>query len=468
MCEPDEALVDVGTHLAGQRNIVEEFGGISRRRGHRKRKTLQTRRIAIAIFLLLGLFAPRVATAQWTAHEELLSLPSPEARWGLLAGGFRFFPRLFVEGRYDSNVFREDASESPLAAPILRVMPGITIGNPASRVLRMQFDADGDFRFYFADDDVSDGQRDMGVRAALDLNLFPDGPFELYVYDKFLRAIQTRNWDTIRSFNRNTNEAGIKLLFRPGGGALQLGLGYAYVLDLFDEFSSGDQTYHRVGAHVAWRFFPLTVAYLDADFRIVDYDEAFGNPALGLENTSSMPLRVVVGLNGNITKRLALLVEAGWAHGFYEDGPSFSGPLGRARVSYRFTETTLAQLGYAHSFEDSLYANFYSEHRVFANVQQALWGRLRLAADFAYHYVTFASFEPAAGSDVSVTEKRRADHGLIFGFTATIDVTRWLGFRLGYEFEKVLSDFEVSVAGVTRDVVTYDRHQVFGSVVVRY
>lgn len=429
----------------------------------------------VTLALVGVVLLPAVARAQWSERPTLLTLPSGDERWGISAGSFRLWPRLLTEARYDSNLFREDVSEGPTATTLLRIGPGLTIVNPKPRVFRLYLDINGDIRVYFGDDPTVAEQTDAGGTATFELDLFPREPVTVRIFDKFSRALQTRNWATEGNFTRNFNLAGVQGLFKPGGGALELGLEYAFAIDFFDEFSRGDQRYHDLGLHTSWRFYPLTTAFLDVDFKIITYDEAVLSDALAMANTDSMPLRAVLGLNGYITKRLAVLAQAGWAHGFYEEGPSFSGPIGLARVSYRVTSGTLLQLGYARDYEDSLHGNYYGEHKIFFSGQQQLWSRLDLKAGVSYHFLDYARFETpetGPGSEYEVSEAERSEQALRVSASLRVDIARWLALDAGYTYEALFTDFYVSsrIPGASQVVqpFTYYRHQVFAGVTGRY
>jgi len=436
------------------------------------------RAVGVALALALALLLPGSARAQWSERPTLLTLPSSEERWGVSAGSFRFWPRVATEGRYDSNLFREDVSEDPHRAAILAIRPGLTLVNPKPRLFRLYLDLSGDIRVYFGDEAVVSEQTDAGGTVNFALDLFPNGAFTLRLFDRFTRALQTRNWATAGTFTRNFNLAGLQGIARPGGGALDIALEYAFAIDVFDEFARANQRYHDLGARVSWRFYPLTSLFLDVDFKIITYEERSLALDLGMTNVYSLPLRAVVGLNGYITKRLAVLLQAGWAEGFYEDGPSFGGPIGLARASYRVTSGTLLQLGYARDYEDSLHGNYFGEHRIFFSGQQQLWQRLDLLASVSYHFLDYAAFEPpaprvAGAASFQVNERERAEQALRLSVSAHVDVTRWLAVDLGYSYEALFSDYvilEVPRTGPAEvsQVFTYYRHQVYAGVTGRY
>jgi hypothetical protein len=431
---------------------------------------------AVGVALALALFLPGSARAQWSERPTLLSLPSGEERWGISAGSFRFWPRLSTQGRYDSNLFRADVSEGPHRAAILGILPGLTLVNPKPRLFRLYLDVAGDIRVYFGDEAAVTEQTDAGATLNFALDLFPRGPVTVRLFDRFTRALQTRNWATAGTFTRNFNLAGVQGIFKPGGGALELGLEYAFAIDLFDEFSRGDQRYHDFGARVSWKFYPLTSVFLDVDFKIVTYEERVLSADFGLTNTDSLPLRAVLGLNGHITKRLAVLVQAGWAEGFYDDGPSFGGVIGLARVSYRVARGTLLQLGYARDYEDSLHGNYFAEHRIFFSGQQQLWERLDIRVTASYHFLDYSAFEPPKDPDTGeperygVSQRERAEQALRLAVSARVDVTRWLAFDLGYSYEALFSDYTIVDVqlGKVAQVFTYYRHQVYAGITGRY
>ncbi len=405
--------------------------------------------------------------AQWSERPALVTLPGAEERWGIGVGRFRLWPRLAVEGGYDSNLFRQDVSESPEGAPMLRIRPSLTLVNPKPGKVRFYLDVSGDVRLYFSDQDYVNEQRNGGVTSTIEVDLFPNGPLTLRLFDRFRRALSPRNFATAGNYNRNFNLGGAQLVWKPGGGALELGIEYAFAFDLYDELPDANTYYHDLGLQLSWRFLPLTTAFVDVDFKILQYTTEFLNESVGMRNVDSMPLRAVLGVRGHITRRLSVLLQAGWAYGFYASGSSFNGPIGLARFSLRVTPTTLLQLGYARDYEDSTYANYYGEHRVFFSAEQRLWSRLGLKADVGYHIIDYARFVPT-DPDYTVTQRNRNEHVLRLGAEISVDATRWLGFKVSYAYEAMFSDFAIRHEGKVADVPTYYRHQVFAAVVGRY
>ena len=411
--------------------------------------------------------APGRLFAQWSSRPALISLPSSSERWGVPVGSFRIWPRLGVEGHYDSNLNRQDASEGPSGAGSLRILPGLTVVTPEPRLLRLQLDIAGDIRIYFGNDRLS-SQTNAGGQMSLDVELFPRGRFVVRFFDRFRRDLQARSYAGDQNYNRNYNLAGLQLLLRPGGRALQFGVEYAFGIDFFDQLDTANKMFHDFGLHVVWKFYPLTAAFLEVDFKIFDYNEAQLNETLSVPNRGSMPLRAVIGMSGYVTKRLTLLLQAGWAQGFYEAGPSFGGPIGLARLGYHVTKSTLLQIGYGRDYEDAYWANYYGEHRVFLSAQQQFFDRrLDLQVKASYHFMEYARFVPE-GAEYTVSQSEREEHALRLGVTAQFDITRWLGLTVGYSYTALFSDFVIRHEGEIADVPTFHRHGIHGSLVGRW
>ena len=422
--------------------------------------------------LVLAALSPRAARAQWSEAPVLIALPSGDDRWGFSAGMFRFSPRLAAEFRWDSNVFREDQSEHPKSAPILAFAPALTMVNPKPGLFRLYLDLKGDFRIYFGEDPAGMDQSNAGGTATFDLDFWPNGPFTLRVFDRFSRALLTRNDATSGTFTRNFNLAGIRGVFRPGGGALEFGLEYAYGFDFFDELGEADKRFHDLGFRASWKFYPLTRVFVDVDFKIIGYDEPWLSVPTRTPNVDSMPLRATAGIDGYITKRLSILAQAGWAQGFYADGPELGGPIGLARVSYRVAKGTLLQLGYERAYQDSLHGNWSAEHRIFFAGQQQLWNRLDINATASYSFIDFSRFEYDDAVGLEVSDPERSEQMLRVAASARFDIARWLAVEAGYSYEALFSDFSLLTTAEEPprvvQVFSYYRHQVYASVIGRY
>lgn len=424
-----------------------------------------------------------------------LSLPKQERVQGLNAGSFLLVPSLSLGVGYDSNLFYEadDEWEQPNAVMRMSVVPAVSISNRNPGDFRLALDGSATVNRYFSSDPDVTEQNGIGGDIALRAGLFERSPVVLRLEEQFRRVLERRNVESVRDFNRYVNRVGGDLLFKPGGGALAVTLGYRFVSDFFSDTDDnwGDLIYHDMKLSATWRFFPFTAALFEADWQIRDYVADGGHYG---ELTDSKPLRLRAGVTGFITKRFAVTALLGWGWSFHADQPaetdpqtldatdSYSGLLAEVRLAYKLSENGLTELGYEHSFDDSLLANYVSKHRISLSHQQRFFRDLLLDLKLSYTYLDFSTLpaayyygtdeEAAAYTEASFT---RADAVIGVGATLDYDISRYLAVSLAYNLELYNYDFGdrtsvfyVGYADGTKDYQQYTRQTLMGYVIVRY
>lgn len=444
--------------------------------------------LALVIGLAIGLPAP--ASAQLPELPHLRSnwgsgffstggvrLRDPAGERGIKAGDFVIWPSLMLEGRYDSNLFQEDDSETPQAIGVFRVIPGLALTNPTANKVAFTLGLEGDVRVYMTTDEDIEELNNVGGRADLALDILPKGPVTISIVDQFSRSLQTRTIETSDTFNRNQNRAGARVAIHPGGGALNIVLGYIFDFTFFDDFEDGNYMAHEMMLLTTWRFYPKTAALLEATgtFRNWDSDPQFSG--LYVDNKA---FRVQAGLTGYITKKLSTVFKVGYGNSFHDEGESFNNVIGLAELSYKFTPGILLSVGFLREFSPSFYANYFVENRTYLKSQFRFWNRLSIELQFGYHLVDYSEFDPAAADQsgaagLFVSHKERRDQHISTGIKLGVDITRWIGVSLGYDVRAVFTNFRTEQRGVTDsgnfshvDPGSYVRHQVFGSINVRY
>ncbi len=393
----------------------------------------------------------------------------PQRERGIKLGNFRLWPSLLIEARWDSNVFQQAPEETPTNAPIMRIVPGLALSNPEPDKFGLTFGVETDVRLFLSGDETLKSMQNFGAKADLKLDIMPKAPVSFTIYDAFRRSLVNPNFSTSNSYNQNFNNVGATLNIHPGAGALNIGLTYGFVFNKFDDFTEGNYLYHDAKLSATWRFYPKTVAFFEADAQFRQWDEASRS---GLPNVNSKPLRIVLGLNGYFTKKIAALAKIGYGNSFHEDGPSYNNVLAQAEIVYKPIPTILLATGYARDFSESFYGNFYSEDRAYLRTQFDIVQRVVIDAGAAFHYLSYPEFDPGKlrpGTQVSSTTRR--DKAVSGNISVSVDIVRWIGLTVGYEVRSVFTDFfvrDVSSGKANADLGKYTKHQVYGSVNVRY
>lgn len=395
---------------------------------------------------------------------------------GIKAGNFLIWPSLILEGRWNSNVFREDSTEEPDDAPVLRILPGIAVSNANPNKLAFQVGVGADVRFYLSEDDRVSEQQGVGITGDLRLDILPKGPVTITIRDQFRRELETRNFSTSETYNHNYNEAAAQIAIHPGGGALNIALGYGFLFDMYDDFPSADYYVHDFRFRTTWKFYPKTLALLEASIGLFDWQESAPDTTVDTGHgirVDHMPFRVYLGLNGFITKKLAALLKIGYGNSLHDDGPTFNHVIAQAEVAFKFTSNILAAAGFTRDFSGtSFYSNYYAENKTYLRGQMRLARRVGIDLSVSYHLVDFAEFDPATPG-IFVSHKERRDQVLGVHAKVDVDITRWIGLSVGYELRSVFTKFFVETTDLTTsakevDAGEYTQHQVYGSVNVRY
>ncbi len=397
---------------------------------------------------------------------------------GIRTASWTIWPTLFLETRHDTNLFRlaDDEPQSvrsditgPVSATYFRIRPGVSLTNRGNQTVAIGAGLLGDFRAYLSDDDNVKEQGAAGGQGRINVDLFPRGMFKLGVFDNFSRELAQPNFSAPRSLDYIRNQAGARIAIRPGGTPerrpLSFTLSYANDLQRFDEFSRGDTNSNDIFFRGVWLFFPKTALVVDASMKNKSYVET--HP----QNIDSGALRITAGLEGLVTKKLAVLLSAGFGDSNHDKGDSFTGAIGEAALTYTPLPGLMGSIAYRRDFVVSFLGNYYRLDEVSLNANTTLIQRVNLTGSVAYTRAKFGPFDPAtlaaAGSTVEV-EEDRADDVLRANVGASIHIYRFIGLSLGYILENTDSNYQLRVDDRLTDDASYTRHVVYGSIDLRY
>ena len=430
------------------------------------------RRGRSAATIVVAMWAAFVA-GQGTARAEVgLVLPpvSDEASRGFRFGEFILIPEIATRGGYTYNLFRQDPREGRSDAGQLVVRPGFRLDNPNPSNFQLTWDGNVGLNFFFSSDENAKRLARVSAGTTLRAEILPKSVFGMFIQDTYLRELMPRNYSSPTNFDRNFNHAEAGFTVRPGGGALQISASYAFNLDMFDQFPEGDVFYHQVRLLTTWDFFPKTTFLIDADWRYTSWK----NQLEGLR-VDSMPLRVVAGVKGYVTKKVALTVKAGYGQGFYKTGTDVKTFVGEASVGFKFTPYTLLEVGYDRDFTDAFYARWYLADSAYLKFGQQLWERLNLELGARYSYVQYAGFDGKTLDPTTTTapsETDRRDHALVANATISCSIARWVAVRLGYQMYGIFTNFQINGKDASGqpyvDYGGYIQHQVFGELSLLY
>lgn len=230
------------------------------------------------------------------------------------------------------------------------------------------------------------------------VDILPSRPFGAGIFAGYTRTLQASTvGNPDLSFNRSDVNAGLELIVIPGGGTLDMRLGYQFFGAFFEQSQGVPFTNytHEISARNRWKFRPRTALFHDTSLRFIHYPNR--DRAINTLHDST-PLRTRIGLNGLVTSRFAFLAAVGYGASFHRGGPavgSCAGPCqfdtvtGQVQGTFYLsgapdvTEPTAVSLsvssisvGYVRDYANSYLGDFYGSDRGYLQFLFFYAGRL--------------------------------------------------------------------------------------------
>jgi len=292
----------------------------------------------------------------------------------------------------------------------------------------------------------------LGVGATLKGIVNPDGRVAFQFADDFNRLIRAANFETNVNTNRDINNLSLVLQYKPRDRSIGGNLYYNNTLDIFEreEQNFANRIMHRVGVHPFWQFLPNTQAYLDVSLgRVSALDDASSK-------SGSWPFVARAGLNTLLNISTTLNIDAGYTNGFYDAGPSFSGPTIGTNIGYRYSPLGRISAGYILTYQDSINANFYRDHVIHATLQQGITPLLFMIQP-ELHFRHYEGVTQAVPMVVGPDVRDDVIVSVIAG--AHYNFRNWIAATLDYRFSMISTDYQ-DMSGSSVDDPSYVRHEV--------
>ena len=377
---------------------------------------------------IASLPAERLADPERTAYERPL--------WRRWAGS--------IYQAHDGPFWRDDEGddgENPGAPPKLEFRAG----------LRAFYE-----EYISAESDVR-AQRNLGFNANAHLHLFPYDLIAVTVDDDLTRSIRPTNFESSSDLDRWINNFRLAARLQAGGRALIPELRVHNRIDYFEsensQFANRLQT--TLGSRLNWWFTRFTRLYADAS---IGFFGGLGGGSAGIEKVASRPVRALIGGSTPLTPRTAVRGHVGFAKGFYESGAEFTGPLLAAAFSWRHNDFGVTSLGYHYDFQDSINANFYSQHGVTARMSQQI-RRFLIEGTASIYLRHYDGVPMALGGGTT-----RDDIILALGGVGRFLLRDWLAITAQLQIVSDQTDFVSSPNG-NPDDPSFTRFELFGGVV---
>jgi len=309
----------------------------------------------------------------------------------LLSDTARLHLSFETEARYDSlaavggigsgSVVQNDPSDL-----IIHLRPGLRLDAPGAAA-SFTGSARLDYQRFTGLGGPTQNLSYLGAFADAGLDVSRGGPVSFHAGEHFSRSDQTTNPALGLGSITDANTFEARLAVKPGGGALEGGLGYAFALEQYELHfpgavtctqpscnganygNFGSQT-HRGTLDARLRFLPKTAVVADVSWATRFYQSSTANVA-------TRPLRAELGLVGLLTEKIRVILKAGYENTFSSAGNNFQGPIAQAEVGWQPVETTRMALGALRTAEPvSDVYGWYDDLRLYASGSILLAGKL--------------------------------------------------------------------------------------------
>lgn len=366
-------------------------------------------------------------------------------------------PTVGAQTGFISNVFYDDATSGPVGSGLIRLLATLAIepmddeskkgGSPAdmdfSAGLRLEYQ-----EYLSGNSDIT-AQRNLGVGADLMLGVRPHGTFPITIEDHFIRTNRPTNFESDRTLSRDINTVKAGIAYKPEGRNISGRFHYTNTIDVFesDESSFANRILNRLQLGVDWQLLPITRFFIQGSY-------AFnGGLGSGSTKVSSNPIRGTAGVATAVTESITLRAHAGYAHGAYASGASFSSYVYHLESGYRYSPVGRVRLIFDRNFSDSINANFYGEYMVKLALDQQI-DRVLVQGHAAAHLRNYQGVAMNLGGGPT-----RDDFILSAAVKASFELRDWLSISASYDMSLVETEFQSVVSGETDDP-SYVRHQV--------
>jgi Putative beta-barrel porin 2 len=241
-----------------------------------------------------------------------------------------------------------------------------------------------------------------------DLEVNRGGMFSFAVGDSF-------SWNsdpgyvTVGSlFNRVNNQLRAGLGLRPGGGALQFRLGYAFDFSWYlDVLGQGgpiaegvfNSMMHSLQLRADYKFLPKTGFFAAVGGGWHSYPFSDVNP-------DSFPINVNVGLQGAILSKLSGLVSLGYSNPMtVQNGgvvtATVIGAVGQAEIQWTPSPATRLAGGFQRSFTPAPLYQYLTNNRFYAGFNQIVGGRFVIGVNAGYSILQFGEEQEIDGQQLT-------------------------------------------------------------------
>lgn len=366
---------------------------------------------------------------------------------GIRVGEGRLHPYFELESRYDSLVAWVGDDETGETQERygdlgMHYRPGFDLEVPSDSTA-LKLSASVDFVQYLgAENEGTTDHSRVGAEVEGAVTFNRNGNVYVTVEDTFRRSDQTTTMILAVGTITDYNQASIRVGIQPGGKALLIEPGYSLGYEHFESYEGAlgaecadnelcdpdsvnalDYLSHTAHLNAAWKFLPKTSAIFESSYSSRSYiGEIEATDGTGtyrpLEKFGTDNLRMMAGLTGLIAPKIQLTVKGGWGDQLTGD-VGFKSAIGQVEGGFLASERLQFRAGYLRSFEPHPGASrFYSDDRVYGNLQAKFGENVSLEASAAYDRIEF-------GED-------RTDDLIVARIGPSYQITPWLEGAVGF------------------------------------
>ncbi len=374
---------------------------------------------------------------------------------GIRTGNFKLDLGLSIATGVNTNLFYEDVGAAPAFRADITPSIGLSTEDVDNFELKLRWNLN--WTQYLGDTSIA-AQSGLSTDLAAAATFNPEGDWSFQLRDTFALTNEPPNIASTFVYRRTNNDLGATLGIHPGGRVSQAYLSYDWLLRDYNLIQSLNKDEHHIKGRFVYKFLPKTTALINADYRIVAYDQPDRavNATASIPNNNSDPIRLTGGINGLVARRVAVVLLAGYGWGRYASGPDvegIEGLLATAEVSYLFGPkgTSTARVGFERGFEDAQVGNFFIYNRPYVSLAHKLLDD-KLAVEVGVN-TEFRHYKldnnnnatiPVVGGEVTLPETLD-DLLLNIQLNGSYSVTKWFDVGAQYLFSSNFTDSNVNI-----------------------
>lgn len=273
---------------------------------------------------------------------------------------------------------------------------------------------------------------------------------------------------------RLNNQLRTGIGWTPGGGTLQLRLGYLFGFLKYVDFENRggiidqgelDTVSHNLQLRADYRFLPKTGVFLTLN-------GSFQNYPFTATQGFALPLSVNLGIKGNFLPKVAGSASLGYSNPMSFDpagalsSADVFGLVGQVELQWAPSPMTGVSGGFQRSFDPIALYQYIGNSRIYGGFTQTLFGRFSLSATAGYSILEFGAEQ--SSEDLTDTVVGRLDGHLDAALNASYFFFDWLSVGISNTTNwRITNASDISSAGVPTSL-NYARNETLVLASLRY